>query len=170
MKPDNDPLEAMLRLWGRYYGERAPTEWDESGDDPASLTANHPIARAMEFAGGDETVPQRSAFAMRRVRKVPTWGFDPVVCTETRSRRIATPEDMPRVVQRVQAAALELYRIDTMRGTVLRFEYCKRGRQIEKAAALAVVGLPTGLRIYRESLSFARGWMGARLISENSVS
>lgn len=162
IKP-NDELEAMLRLWGRYYGERPPPEWDEL--EPADATASHPIARAMEFAGGDNSPASRSARAMSKLRKTPTWGFDPVVCTETRTRRIATPEDMPPVVQRVQRAALDLYRLDTLGGTVLRFEYCKRGPQVEKAALLATVGFPVGVRVYRENLAFAKGWIGARLFA-----
>lgn len=158
-----DPLEAMLLLWGRYYGERKPDEWDEGAE--ASLTDNHPIARAMEFAGGDESIPQRSARGMAKLRGVPTWGFDPVVCTETRSKRISTPDDMPVVVQRVQSAALDLYRLDELRGIVLRFHYCTRGTQFEKAARVSDVFSKTiGIRTYRESLSFARGWMGSRLI------
>jgi hypothetical protein len=163
MKPT---LEDMLRAWGHFYGEGKPKEWDEAADDPSAMTISHPIARAMDFAGGDESPSGRSARAMKRIRKSPTWGFDPVVCTETRSFRIATNDDIPQIVQRVQRAALELYRIDTMRGTVLRFEYCKRGRQIEKAAMMATVGLSCGVRQYRESLQFAKGWMDARLSRE----
>lgn len=155
-------LETLLRAWGRYYGERAPKEWDE-GEDESQLTISHPLARAMEFAGGHEPISLRAARGMRKIRGTPTWGFDPVACAETRTHRISTPDDVPPTVQRVQRAALELYRMDTMRGTVLRFEYCKRGRQADKCGALSALGFPMGLRMYREALANAKGWMEGRL-------
>lgn len=157
------PIEYLLRKWGHYYGERAPKEWDEAGEDESQLTGSHPIARAMEFSGGDGHSLGRHARGMAKLRGTPTWGFDPVTCSETRSRRISVPEDVPRDVQLVQSAALELYRFDTLRGTVLRFEYCKRGSQSEKTAMLVTAGLSVSLRVYRESLSYARGWMESRL-------
>jgi hypothetical protein len=163
----SDDLEKMLRAWGHYYGEKKPREWDESGEDPSSLTRSHPISRAMEFSGGEATVSGRSARGMRKLRGTPTWGFDPILCRETRTHRIAVPDDIPPHVARVQTFALELYRIDTLRGSVLRWEYCKRGAQAEKAAALTAIGLACGLRVYRESLSFARGWIGARLLGND---
>lgn len=154
MKPT---LDELLRAWGHFYGQRPPPEWDESLGEPAP-TGTHPIARAMEFAGGDESPSIRSAGAMRKIRHVPTWGFDPLVCTETRSHRISTPDDIPVMVQRMQRTWLELCKANQFLGTVLLYEYCMRGTQGYKAEELDI-----GTRVYRESLARALGWMESRL-------
>jgi hypothetical protein len=158
-----DQLEAALRAWGRFYGERPPPEWGDE-PEPQPLGAGvHPIARAMEFAGGRDKPVGRAASSMARVRGTPSWGFDPVACSETRTHRISTPDDVPPIVRLVEAAAMTLYRQDTLTGTILRWEYCKRGKQIEKAAMLVTVGLNAGVRVYREKLAYAKGWMQSRM-------
>jgi hypothetical protein len=128
----------------------------------------------MEVGGGELAPHGRSARGMLRIRnagvrsaKAQAWGFDPLTANETRSHRTSVPEDIPREVQQVQAFALRLHRMDTLRGTVLRYEYCTRGPQADKAAALVLVGLPISLRQYREALAFARGWMESKLFDSD---
>jgi hypothetical protein len=155
-------IEPLLRAWGHYYGERPPREWDEHGDDLAPIPPG-PLARAIDYSGGD-LAPYRSARGMRRLRGVPSsWGFDPLKSKETHTHRISMPEDVPRQVQRVQEFALLLHSFDTLRGTVLRYEFCTRGPQVEKAARLTLVGIPASLRQYREALAYALGWMESKL-------
>lgn len=165
MKNRGDKLEAMLRAWGHFYGERRPKEWDEAAEvGEANLTASHPIARAMEYAGGQAVSRARSAWGMKKIRGgVPLWGFDPVKGKDTRSFRVSTPDDVPREIQRIQTIWLELYRADTLRAMIVQTEYCRRGTQGEKAAMLKAQGFAVGLRVYRENLAFARGWIESRL-------
>lgn len=150
-------LETLLRAWGRLFGERPPKEWDE-GDGPAATV--HPIAKAMEFAAGRNAkeTAGRSSAAMARLRGTPAWGTDPIPCKETRSKRIATPDDIPAEIQRVQSAALALHAVDPVRGRVLRTEYCRRGTQHDKAEKLGMK-----VRRYRDELAHARTWIAGRL-------
>ncbi len=150
-------LEILLRKWGWAFGERPPKEWAE-GDGPSYAVS--PIARAMEFAPGrnGKGTVGRSASAMSKLRGTPAFGFDPVVCTETRSKRIATPDDIPADIQRVQTAALALHAVDPVRGRVLRTEYCRLGSQHDKAERLGLK-----IRRYRDELAHARTWMAGRL-------
>ena len=53
-----------------------------------------------------------------------------------------------------------------MRGLVLRQEYCGYGPQSMKADRVSLAlgdGRPMGLRVYREALAHAKGWMAGRL-------
>lgn len=159
-----DEVEKMLRNWGWFFGVRPARD---DGDDyicPTLGSGQHPIATAMEFAGGTDRPAGRSARAMAKVRGTPTWGFAPAVCTETRSHRTSTPDDVPVTAQRVQRASLELQSIDPLRGLCLRTNYCTLGSHFEKAAAVsATLGELVTLRTYRHELALARVWMHARL-------
>ena len=93
---------------------------------------------------------------------------DPVRAKDTRSHgpRERVADAIPAHLRAVNAAALELYRIDTVRGLVLRQEYCGYGSQSMKAERVSLAlgdGRPMGLRVYRESLERARGWIAGRL-------
>lgn len=151
-------IDPLLRLWGHYYGEHKPREWDEDRS-----FGPHPIATAMEYAGGECEVARHRSRDVRRMRGVPTWGYDPVSAHETRSRRVSTSDDIPPFVQRVQNEAVALHRIDTLRGTVLRMEFCTRGPQADKAAQMVRFGMSISLRQYREALAYSLGWMESRL-------
>jgi hypothetical protein len=134
----------------------------------------------MEFAPGKRVALIRQRVNMDRggldrrrlmardllgVRTVPAAYVDPVRCVETRSgRNEATDWPVPTELQRVQRAALDLHAIDTLRGLVLRINYCTRGSQEDKSGTVtALIGSPVRLRVYRESLAHAKGWMHAKL-------
>lgn len=159
-----DQLERALRDWGHWYGERRQAEWQEGEEDVLIGGSVHPIARAMEFAGGSGIPVGRAAASMARLRNTPAWGFDPLVCTETRSHRISTADDIPQNAQKVQSAVLILYKIEPLRSTCLRLNYCTFGSHHHKAQmASEMSGLPIKLKRFRDELLLARIWMMGRL-------
>ena len=106
--------------------------------------------------------------ALCGVRIVPMAYVDPVRAQDSRSHgpRERVVDSVPTHLRAVNAAALELYRIDTVRGLVLRQEYCGYGSQSMKAERVSLSlddKRPMGLRVYREALERARGWMMGRL-------
>lgn len=141
-----DFAEMDLRQWGRVLGEHGdgPDEIPES-----DRTRNHALVRAAQFPPG--TVSGRSARAMSQLRGSPSWGFEPISCTETRTHRISTPDDVPLTVRRVQLAFERLHSYAPELARVLLVQYHRRGTQIEKAEDL---GLP--YRRYKERLQGAR--------------
>jgi hypothetical protein len=143
-----DELEARLRLWGRVLGEHG----DGNGDDipDADRTRNHALVRAAQFPPGN--VSGRAARAMSKLRHSPSWGFAPVVCSETRTHRISVPEDTPQDVVRVQSAYERLLGYSPPLALVLLAQYHTHGAQSEKAEML---GIP--YRTYQRRLSDARG-------------
>lgn len=172
-----DELEERLRRWGRWYGERP------SADDPDRLApATHPLAIGMQFAPGKRSavIRQRShmdragqgrrrlmaqAAGVDRLHVVPAAFVDPVPCIETRSgRNSARDWPTPPEVQSVQRAALDLHRIDTLRGLALRVHYCMLGDLQDKANAVTLrLGSPVKVRAYRDAVREARFWMLGRL-------
>ncbi len=148
MKAPN-PFEASLQLWGRLLGEH--------GDGPdgiprADQTRYHALVRAADFPPGSAS--GRSARSMSRLRQSPTWGFEPVVCTETRTHRISTPEDLPLEVRQVQKAFERLNDYAPELARVLLANYHRRGPQADKAEDL---GIP--LRRYKDRLRGGRAGM-----------
>ena len=168
-------LDQLLMEWG------ALSKYTEARRDGASDF--HVLQRARDFAPGTreraaKRIVGRDGYDRRRmmareldvcgVHVVPMDFVDPVPChsrgggggiSSSRAR-----DSTPAHLRPVAAAALELYRVDTMRGLVLRQEYCGYGPQAEKAERVSVaIGSRIGLRIYREALAHARGWMLARL-------
>lgn len=169
-----DQLNALLAEWG------ALAKYTRAIDEGGGGRDLHILHRNMDFAPGTRARAAarlagrdgrtRRAFMARElsacgVRIVPADYVDPVPCKSP--RRFATVSDrhsIPPHLRAVESASLELYRIDTLRGLVLRHEYCGYGRQADKADAVgAALGQRIGLRIYREALAMARGWMLARL-------
>jgi hypothetical protein len=170
----NDELDALLREWG------ALSKYNEARQEGANDF--HALQRAREFAPGTRAraamrLVGRDGRDRRRlmareletcgVRLVPMDYVDPVRAKANGGGGLAGPsrDSTPPHLRRVAQAALELYRIDTLRGLCLNFEYCGYGSQSEKAerVALAMNGQRVGLRIYREALAHAKGWMHARL-------
>ncbi len=144
-----DPFEASLQLWGRLLGDH--------GDGPdaipdADKTRNHALVRAAQFPPGSAS--GRSARAMSDLRGSPSWGFEPVVCTETRTYRISTPEDLPLEVRQVQTAFERLLAFAPELASVLLTNYHRRGPQSNKAEDM---GLP--YRRYKDRLRGARAGM-----------
>lgn len=157
-------LERALQSWGRHYGERRQSEWDEDGS--ASMIVGggtaHPIARAMDFGTrGDK----RNPVAYRRPREAVKNWRDPIRATATRPQAgAAIPVEFSRdpLADEVERAVMTLQRFDTALGTVLRFQYCRRGTQAEKAVWMSK-RIPVTLRTYRDMLVRARCWMQGRL-------
>lgn len=155
-----DELEAMLRAWGREYGEHSCVEIDERRRAPAV----HPIAVAMEFAPGKRV--RRLDVALRRmIRKGErSWSRDPIVCNETRANSgIGSSVRMASGADRVQALVLQLGRTDKARALVLTAQYCRHGAQHEKAEWVSAQGHRMSVRTYRERLASARGWIEAKI-------
>lgn len=144
-----DTLEARLRRWGHCLGEHTG-----SGDDipEADRTRNHALVRAAQFPPGN--VAGRSARAMAKIRGVPSWGFAPAVCTETRTHRLSMPEDTPKDVQQVQAAYLRLHGYSEPLARVLLAQYQTQGAQREKAEIMGIT-----YRTYQRRLADAKGSM-----------
>lgn len=165
-----DWLEELLIRWGWHFGEEKPAEWDE-GDSPAV----HPIAVAMAFA--PNRVDRSTSIAYKK-RRVPIYGdsgavigyrqAEPSAGSPSRTACGYTPEAQrrdidPRLLQ-VERAAIDLLRVDTTRGLVLRFNYCRRGQQSEKVEWINAEGPHNlNLRAYREHLAHARTWVESRV-------
>lgn len=144
-----DELEDRLRQWGRVLGEHGdgPDEIPE-----ADRTRRHSLVQAQQFPPGPAS--GRSARAMAGLRGSPSWGFAPVVCTETRTHRISTPEDLPLEVRRVQSAFERLHDYAPELAVVLLAQYHRRGTQFDKAEDMGL-----HYRRYKERLSGARAGM-----------
>jgi hypothetical protein len=165
-------FEDLLRRWGRVYGEQAPAEWEEEGT--ASLmavggAAAHPIAMAMEYARGKDDRMVAVAYARPRAA-VRAWR-DPMPCTESRHYSGAlyfSGSEQSRVapdVSQVERAVMDLFRIDTLRGLIMRGQYCRRGPardQVEWINGLDR-GIAVNLRTFRDELAHARTWVHARI-------
>lgn len=156
---EGDVLKAALRLWGRYYGERR-SDYDDDGllIGDTALAPPHPIARAMEFAGGGNVAVGRSGARLRRLAGQRAWATDPMPSTETRSHRMSQPDDIPKLARTVEAAALDLQFREYLPGRVLRVQYCRLGDQVFKAG---IVEIP--LRRYLDELRYAKAWISGRL-------
>lgn len=171
-----DDLELLLRAWGQAYGSAPPPERLPDRRAPAS----HPIAVSMQFAPGkratikQRTTMDRGGHARRRLmarasgvkgmRIVPAEFVDAIPCRERGVIGGGGERPVPLELQRVERAALELMRIDRLRGLCLRFNYCTLGPHDEKAAAVGeVVREEVKLRRFRDELDRARIWMHGRL-------
>lgn len=171
-----DELECLLIEWG------ALSKYEEARED--GPTDFHVLQRAREFAPGTREraaarLVGRDGGERRRlmarqlracgIRVVPMDYVDPVAGTPTRK---AAPmsraaHSIPERLRAVHDSAIELYRVDTLGGLVLRQEYCGYGSQHAKAERVTVaMSTPIGIRVYRESLARAKGWMHARLLSK----
>lgn len=178
-----EQIEAALRAWGRYYGERPRPEWDDGETEtvvPGSSTV-HPLERARQFAP-----KTRRAFAEQKLRgrdggsrraalgaaaglsgPLPAEYVDPVPCQETREV-IGTPRPDPRytdTIKAVQDAWVTLRRYWPSQAEIVRLHYQVRGlTRAEKAAMIpADCGGPVGLRRYKDELRAAQIWIHARI-------
>ena len=179
-----DDFEALLRAWGKVYGE------DRTNDagytpDPMQATA-HPIARAMEFAPGKSGGRRRTlslerggverrrimarAAGIKGMQLVPAVLVDPVPCRETRPSLAAISRPVPVELLRVERAALDLIDIEYLRGLCLRVNYCTRGDHDAKAVIVSdrlrqvsPRHVDIKVRRFRDELEHARIWMQGRL-------
>lgn len=179
-----DELELLLLEWG------ALAKYEEAKEEGANDF--HVLSRARDFAPGTREKAaarlvgrdgaERRRYHARKINEepggklkmgiLPMWAVDPVA---GKTSRKATPrerigESIPARLKAVHAAAVELYRVDTNAGLVLRQEYCAYGSQSAKAERVAVaIGSPFGVRVYRETLARAMGWMHGRLLPRNEA-
>ena len=171
-----DELECLLVEWG------ALSKYEEARDEGA--TDFHVLQRARDFApgtreraaarlvgrdGGDRRRFMAGGLAACGVRIIPMDYVDPIAGSPTRKAgpRSRAESAIPERLRAVHDSALALYRVDTLGGLVLRMEYCGYGSQTTKAERVSVaMESPVGLRIYRESLARAKGWMHARMLAE----
>lgn len=169
---NTDQLDDLLCQWGAL--SKYPTTPREPKDD-------HALQRGRQFAPGTRaravqqlvarSGSERRSYMARDlaecgVKTVSMSYCDPIPCTETRRSGArdnglnATPEHL----RPIEAAARELQDADAMMGLCLRQEYCGYGSQAAKAETVAeAIGKPVGLRVYREALAGAKGWMRGRL-------
>lgn len=129
-----DELEALLRAWGRAYGERAQ---DDTPEDCSGM-APHPLEIARQFAIGkrekvcrDAWTPTHSAMLTKWAAngfrgRPPGWASEPVGGTPTRSRRVAPKYDKKFTPQlaAVEDAVMALHRHDDLKARVVRYRYC----------------------------------------------
>lgn len=174
-----ETLENLLRLWGRLCGERPVVDVDDGRGSNV-----HPLARGMEMAPGKRQRVIRERTAMHRagqdrraymatvaavggMRMVPAGYVDPVPCAETRRAVYGlgeTSRPLPADVARVERAALDLQRIDDLRGRILRTNYCTLGSHEDKVLRLSIaLGYEVKLKRYRDELVYSRVWMHGRL-------
>lgn len=169
------PKEVELRLieWG------ALAKYEEAKEDAGNDF--HVLQRARDFAPGtrEKAAAQlvgRDGGERRRlmardlkgcgIRVVPKSYVDPVPGKTTRKPgpRERIGDSIPERLKAVHHAALELYRADPVAGIVLRQEYCAYGSQGTKAYRVSeAIGKKVGIRVYRETLARALGWMHAKL-------
>jgi hypothetical protein len=168
-----EELDRLLVEWG------ALSKYEESKREGA--TDFHALQRARDYAPGTKEkamarLVDRDGRDRRRllardlagcgVRIVPKDYVDPVPGKTTHK---ATPSErvgdsIPPRLRAVHDSALELYRVDKIAGLVLRQEYCAYGSQGAKTYRVGeAMGKKIGLRIYRESLARAKGWMLGRM-------
>lgn len=180
----SDELETLLRQWGRLLGERPPSEWGDEVPLGYLPQSTHPLERAKAFAPGrsgairQRTTMDRGGQARRaamaqaavagtklRMRVVPADFVDPVTCTETRSLRDPSRDwPVPESILRVDRAALDLLRIDRLRGLCLRAAYCTRGSHADKAGWVGERAERwVGINVFRNELAFAKVFVHARL-------
>lgn len=172
-------FEELLHKWGRVYGERPPRDTELAFGGSMEGAYNgfsgygdygvNPIAVAMEH-GSRNT--KETAVAYHRPRRSVERGIwrDPTPCRETRHYRGAlyfAGAEQSRVdpmVVRVERAACDLFRIDTVKGLVLRAQYCTRGlSRVEKAAWVTAKGCAITARTYSDVLPRSRDWVHGRI-------
>lgn len=169
------PKELELRLveWG------ALAKYEEAKSEEG--TDFHVLQRARDFApgtreraavqligrdGGDRRRHMARDLKPCGVRVVPKDYVDPVAgkTTHKAGPRERLGDSIPERLKAVHQAAMELYRVDTLAGLALRQEYCAYGSQSRKAERVSLaMGSKIGVRVYREALAKAMGWMHARL-------
>lgn len=180
-----DELEALLRQWGRYFGERR--DFGELSENDYAPDV-HPLAIGMRNApgkrkavvvqalkrGGYERRMMMGAAAglvddLGKPQPLPQWAVDPVYFPETRPAVFGqgeTASRAPTELLQVERVAFQLKAFDELAGLCVRTEYCRLGARAEKAAhvqAAYSAGGEVGSRRYREALAMGRGFMYARL-------
>lgn len=171
-----DQLELLLTEWGalaKYEESKREGATDfhalQRARDYAPGTKERAMARLVGRDGRDRRKLMARDLGACGVRVVPMDYVDPVPgkTTHKAGPRERISDSIPPRLRALHNAALELYRVDKLAGIVLRQEYCAYGSQGAKTyRAGEAVGRKIGLRVYRESLARAKGWMLGRLMEQ----
>lgn len=161
---DATQLEQLLRKWGRVFGPAPAAEWDED-DSGGSGGLTQDLLRKLRVglaAVGAEPVLGETVVRAAGTRDVVRTHFTAKGRESQGGTRVWTPDPE---AERVECAALRLYRYNRLQGVVLRFEYCYRGRHSEKAQLVATCLEMPDLKVrrYRQELDIARAWMAGAL-------
>lgn len=162
-----DQLEALLRAWGRAYGERVHDESEEG-----SGMAPHPLEIARQFAIGkrekvrrDAWTPTHSAMLTKWAAngfrgRPPSWASEAIGGTPTRSRRVAPKYDKTFTPQlaAVEDAVMALHRHDDLRARVIRYRYCT---QADDKNAAEILRIP--VKRFRDERKAGVVWLHGRL-------
>lgn len=150
-----EELRALLKLWGREYGERSSDFDDVDRDEPDV----HPLAVARRYAPGSRArvalSARRDGSSRRRhmakdlqataeaggcgIRMVPTWAVDPVPSAGASRGGGGSPRVAPAHVIAIQSAVMKMVDdADPERGCrpwglALQAQYCIRGALSDKA-------------------------------------
>lgn len=170
-----EEMDTLLRQWGalsKYTEERREAGGTHALERGRAFAPGTRARAAQRLVGRDGS--SRRSYMARGleacgVRMVGQAYVDPVPCTESRGRgglASAAARYIPEHLRPVDEAARLLHRVDTLMGLCLRYEYCGYGSQGEKAGYVgSALGQPVGLRVYREALARAKGWMMGRLVA-----
>jgi len=168
-----EDVEKLLSEWGalsKYTAQRKEGTTDahilERGRAFAPGTRQRAAARLVGRDGFDRRRIMAAGLASCGINIVGTNFVDPIPCNESRhvGPHQSVADSVPPHLRRINAIASDLYRADTLCGLCLRQEYCGYGTQADKAARVGVaLGMAIGVRIYREALARAKGWVMGRL-------
>lgn len=175
-------IKEQLKHWGHYQEHRFCAPLDPE-DMPSK--AEHPLARAQQFAPGAKT--ERAPLlrdghdrrmlmgaAAGRVSRhgavlpIAQWAVDPIPCSETRSIVSRSPTaavmvGSPEEYRWIDRALSDLYRQNMVRALVVLEEFTGRGSQAERAEVVAMkLGGTFTKWQYRKELEKGLAFMAAR--------
>lgn len=157
-------VKRLLRRWGSAFGVKPPPEWDEDTSEGTS-GSTHALLRSVRAASKAESRRTRKRIFVNKAGQEEEEEAPENICYGRDSRGGAKPMFIPPDAEAVEIAFLELHRIDRVRATVLRMEYCagRIGRREKAKQAGQALGHSVTLRRFRYELDFAHAWMGGRL-------
>lgn len=163
---NDQELKRLLRRWGSVFGVKPPPEWDEDTSEGTS-GSTHALLRSVRAASKTEARRTRKRQFINAAGQEEEEEAPENVCFGRDTRGGAKPMFIPPDAEAVEIACLELHRIDRVRATVLRMEYCAGRIGLSEKAQLA--GKALELRIkrsrFRYELGLAHAWMAGRLSS-----
>lgn len=158
-------LDRLLRLWGRWFGVPPEREWDEDSSHGVGVLTQRLIEQTRVGAGYTERT-KRLPLSARALMYLRAGLEAPPTARGRQSDGGGRPWLPDPEADRVELAALDLYRYNAIQGVVLRCEYCLRGPRYEvklPAAREYLSNQRLKLRRYRHELDMARSWMHGAL-------
>ncbi len=166
-----DQLEALLKAWGRVYGERRD-EGVEGWPEEGSGMGPHPLEIARQFAIGKREKVKRDAWTPTHAAMLtkwaangfrgrpPSWASEPVGGTPSRVRKVPPKYDKAFTPQlaAIEDAVMDLHRHDDLKARVVRYRYCTLA---DDKNAAEVLKIP--LKQFREKRRDAVIWLHGRL-------